>query len=355
MEYCDDNLHFALDTLGALLKEYGRNGFDLPDRSAEELDALTEQWSRHILYATAAPGTRNSEFGGKRDWNGLRGFFTQHRSSEKRYVTEAFSGIQNVVRTFIHEMGRNLHEEQEADLRIHAQMNRLKEAASHGEILALQQEALDAVMLVSQVLQRRRENQRVQMETLHSRIRELEWQLQQAREEGNLDPLTRLYNRKVFDEQMLHALDMRVVFDEPSCLLLIDADHFKFVNDTYGHVAGDTVLRHLANCLALTIPSKADCVARFGGEEFGIILTDSRTQEGWRLAERVLNAIRALRITLQEQTITITASIGVAEVYRSDTASRWLERADNALYMAKQQGRNRVVLAEPPSDQRLAA
>jgi diguanylate cyclase (GGDEF)-like protein len=96
-------------------------------------------------------------------------------------------------------------------------------------------------------------------------------------------------------------------------------------------------------------------VARFGGEEFGIILTDSRTQEGWRLAERVLNAIRALRITLQEQTITITASIGVAEVYRSDTASRWLERADNALYMAKQQGRNRVVLAEPPSDQRLAA
>ena len=151
--------------------------------------------------------------------------------------------------------------------------------------------------------------------------------LEQARREVTRDPLTGLANRRVFDNQMI--------------------DHFKRINDTYGHPAGDHVLRELARLLVRRVRD-TDTVARFGGEEFVVLLPDATLSKGERIAEKVRTAVErhALRRnTDPERAIHITASVGVAEYQPGENATDLLDRADVALYRAKRNGRNRVEMA----------
>jgi diguanylate cyclase (GGDEF)-like protein len=138
---------------------------------------------------------------------------------------------------------------------------------------------------------------------------------------------------------------MRDVFGEAAALLIVDADHFKRVNDRYGHPAGDAVLKALADCLVRNFPRKSDMVARYGGEEFAVVLPDTSPQNAVRLAERIRMAVADMPITYGDQTIGITISIGVSQLARQESVQGWLERTDQALYQAKKQGRDRVVSA----------
>ncbi|HOJ20781.1 MAG TPA: GGDEF domain-containing protein, partial [Armatimonadota bacterium] len=207
---------------------------------------------------------------------------------------------------------------------------------------------ISAVSAIGRIALERRLQQREQMQGLHSRLRELGEQLEVARQESALDPLTGLYNRRAFDDRLAQALTMHRVFGQSACLLMIDLDHFKQVNDTYGHVAGDEVLRSVADCLTRTCRVKNDFVARFGGEEFAVILWNTSLKRGVVSAERILDSIRGLRVAYEAHTIAITASIGIAEVQSGDTTTRWVERADRALYDAKASGRNCICEAPSP-------
>jgi diguanylate cyclase (GGDEF)-like protein len=272
----------------------------------------------------------------------LRAFFAQHRRKEQEYVTHSFSGIQQIVRTFIHELNRSLIGEQHTDNRMQAQLERLETAAQTHSIDELKQEVASAVTTLTRLMEERKQAQQRQIESLYAQIQELGCQLEEARQASNLDPLTQLYNRKSLDSQLALVLDIRAVFGEPACLFLIDADHFKSINDNYGHAAGDTVLKKLADCLAYTFPRKGDFIARYGGEEFAILFRDASLKEGRQIGERLLRAVRALRIEHDGKVIPVTVSVGVSEALSNDTPVTWLERADRALYSAKQRGRNRM-------------
>jgi diguanylate cyclase (GGDEF)-like protein len=133
---------------------------------------------------------------------------------------------------------------------------------------------------------------------------------------------------------------------EPALLLMVDIDHFKKVNDTHGHQAGDLVLQAVAQSLAKCV-RPMDTVARYGGEEFAVVLPNCHAFFGMTVAERIRQTIEALQIPiLSGQVLGITVSIGGAyapEWVRS-TAVLWTERADVQLYRAKHEGRNRVIL-----------
>ncbi|HZP80416.1 MAG TPA: GGDEF domain-containing protein [Chthonomonadaceae bacterium] len=341
-----DNLDMAVDTLGAVLRVYGQNAFDLNDIPANTIKALCEQWALHALYAAAPPNCGETApgipTGGKRDWSGLRAFFAQHRRKEQEYVARSFSGMQQIVRTFIHELNRSLIGEQHTDSRMQAQLERLETAAQTHSIDALKLEVFSTITTLTRLMEERKQAQQRQIESLYAQIQELGCQLEEARQVSNLDPLTQLYNRKSLDSQLALALDIRSVFGEPACLFLIDADHFKSINDNYGHAAGDMVLKKLADCLAYTFPRKGDFIARYGGEEFAILFRDASLKEGRQIGERLLRAVRALRIEHDGKVIPITVSVGVSEALPNDTPVTWLERADRALYSAKQRGRNRM-------------
>ncbi len=162
------------------------------------------------------------------------------------------------------------------------------------------------------------------------------------------DPLTQLSNRR----SIMSTLDQEVArscrHDPPLAILLVDLDHFKNINDTHGHPAGDLVLRAAAQSLANSIRQN-DHIGRYGGEEFLIILPETTTDSARQLAERCRTQIEALRIeTSSGKTLQITASFGLFcnENNRCDTPESMLHLADEALYEAKNSGRNRVAVSE---------
>jgi diguanylate cyclase (GGDEF)-like protein len=126
---------------------------------------------------------------------------------------------------------------------------------------------------------------------------------------------------------------------------MIDVDHFKKCNDTFGHAAGDEVLRRVADGLVRNFLRREDFVARYGGEEFVVVIPDSSLHNAELRAERVLQALSELEIESGKGKIQITVSIGVASLCSGDTGGSWLARADAALYEAKGAGRNRVRVA----------
>jgi diguanylate cyclase (GGDEF)-like protein len=160
------------------------------------------------------------------------------------------------------------------------------------------------------------------------------------------DPLTGLSNRRHFRAVLDRTIDMVARSGEPALLLMVDIDHFKAVNDTYGHLAGDQVLQGVAQTLAKCV-RPMDTVARYGGEEFAVVLPNCHTLFGVTVAERIRQTIENMLVTLTSgQQLKVTVSIGGAyapEWVRS-TASLWTERADVQLYRAKHEGRNRVIL-----------
>lgn len=158
---------------------------------------------------------------------------------------------------------------------------------------------------------------------------------------AHVDPLTGLANRRAL-EQTLRAMDAEgggaMV---PASVILMDLDHFKALNDRFGHLRGDSILALLAENLADWV-RRDDRVFRFGGEEFLIVAPRTDAPDALRLAERIRGRVQALK---PQDALRLTLSCGVAERHASEPAEQWLERADRALYRAKNNGRNRCCSA----------
>jgi len=159
------------------------------------------------------------------------------------------------------------------------------------------------------------------------------------------DPLTELYNRRYMEEALDREIRRARRHDTPVSLLMLDVDHFKTVNDTYGHETGDVVLRELGALLQRNIRG-GDIACRYGGEEFLLILPDTPLGTATQRAEEILKQIRTLTIAYQDTGFHITASIGVSALPRhGHEIQHIIHAADAALYRAKENGRNQVVVA----------
>ena len=153
------------------------------------------------------------------------------------------------------------------------------------------------------------------------------------------DPLTDLLNRRSFLERAAEAMREARVKGTSLCAVMVDIDHFKLVNDRFGHDAGDEVIRTVSRMLMGT----AATVGRLGGEEFAIILERQTDDDAAVLAERLRREIAGVTIRVGDQSLTVTVSIGIDEAREGDDVPRILKRADQALYAAKNSGRNKVV------------
>lgn len=165
------------------------------------------------------------------------------------------------------------------------------------------------------------------------------------------DPLTGLFNVRHFRKSLEHELERTRRTGMTTALMMVDLDHFKSVNDTWGHEAGNLVLQTVAQLLQ-DQTRKLDICCRYGGEEFAVILPSTELMLARQVAERCLNALRNTLIPLESTDLQVTASIGVAVADNSSqTSDRLIEDADECMYDAKKGGRNQVVSKRPKPSQ----
>jgi diguanylate cyclase (GGDEF)-like protein len=156
------------------------------------------------------------------------------------------------------------------------------------------------------------------------------------------DGLTKLYNSRYFYKQLDSEVDRSKRYNHPLSLLFLDIDHFKYYNDTYGHLEGDKVLARIGKAIKLCL-RKMDTAYRYGGEEFTVILPETSRREVMTVAKRIKDAIENEKFSPQAgKSISITISIGATEYCPGERISIFVQRADKAMYLSKQRGRNQI-------------
>jgi diguanylate cyclase len=192
---------------------------------------------------------------------------------------------------------------------------------------------------------------RVRNETMAARVTELEaeaaklqGQLKDEQRLASIDALTQIPNRLAYDKRMEEELQRCRRFGQPTCIAAWDIDYFKRINDAYGHRAGDRVLQMVAESLARRIRG-TDFLARYGGEEFVMILSGTTLAAAVRLIDEMRAAVAKLGFHFRGVPVSITISCGVTALLADDSSSSAFDRADKALYQAKESGRNRCVSA----------
>lgn len=221
-------------------------------------------------------------------------------------------------------------------------MDHMNDRASDDDLKEFARRAVETAM----VLKAGSEDMARALARSQEEILSLRSDLAQRIEESERDFLTQAYNRKAWDARLAQALNHARTNNEPLCVALIDIDHFKRINDTYGHAIGDEVLKTVARQIIHSVKGK-DMVARYGGEEFALLLPNTPLEGGEAVSESIRKAVCAKSLKHRETGSdygTVSISIGVTSLQDGkDTSSALLKRADEALYAAKNQGRNRVI------------
>lgn len=177
----------------------------------------------------------------------------------------------------------------------------------------------------------------------HSEVKRLQEEIKQLAALVRTDELTRLFNFRYFNQALSLEMERTRRSGQPTCLIMLDLDHFKSINDAYGHEAGNLVLGHISNLVRKTV-RRLDIPCRYGGEEFTIILPDTTLRQGVRFANRLRLIIENSPAKASDALLGIEASFGVDVYKKGDqlTEKEFVDQVDSFLYLAKQEGRNRV-------------
>jgi diguanylate cyclase len=269
------------------------------------------------------------------------------------YIFEGSPQAQNAFRLNMQKLLDNLSKFAESTGsetdRFSAGLQKYGETLNKGVDAPLLKNLVGEIMHDTQAMRSSVESLQGKLHDSKGEVEKLQQELQNARSEALIDPLTGVYNRRGFDAQMKNLAANPDLKDKRVCFMMLDIDFFKKVNDTYGHLFGDKVIRGIAAAITARVKGQ-DSVARMGGEEFAVILPDTPLQGAYALAEHIRQGIASSKIRRsdkQENVEGITISIGIADCDISGNWTDALSRADEALYASKTQGRNRTTLHDP--------
>lgn len=328
----------VLDTLGGILASFGRHAFDMPDRPAQDVTSEFGRWQRHATMGVPiVPTEVTSAVGIKdRDWDGVLRTFTEQRREENRYVDTAVGELRDALWSCVETVHNAVKIDHKTDVSTDAQMLRARTALNRMQTGSIKQEVLGAMQAIQDALQARRDQQELQYVSLATKLDRLGRQLEDAKRESTTDPLTGLGNRKLFDNTAQRAMQMHSLGRTPVTLILIDLNKLKFVNDMYGHQAGDAFITGVAKSMSKVFLRQSDIICRYGGDEFCAILNNTDWKVGLTLAQRLADQIAHMPSPHPALEFQVGASMGVAQFDASEDVDDWIARCDKALYKAKQ-------------------
>ncbi|MEP6764913.1 MAG: GGDEF domain-containing protein [Gemmatimonadaceae bacterium] len=333
-----DDVGPVLDALGGILASFGRHAFDMPDRPAMDVATEFGRWQRHATMGVpvSATATTSSVAIRERDWDGVLRSFSEQRREESRYVDSAVGELRDALWSCVETVHNAVKIDQKTDVTAEAQMERARNAINRLQTGNIKTEVLGAVAAIQDALQARRDQQEMQYVSLATKLDRLGRQLEEAKKESTTDPLTSLGNRKLFDSSAQRAMQMHSMGRTPVTLVMIDLDKLKFVNDMYGHQAGDAFITGVAKSMAKVFLRQSDIICRNGGDEFSAVLNNTDWKTGLTLAKRLQEQISSMPSPHPALEFQVGASIGLAQLETGEDVDDWVARADKALYKAKQ-------------------
>ncbi|MGI9271280.1 MAG: diguanylate cyclase [Woeseiaceae bacterium] len=336
----------ALDTLGSLVRVFGDDSFPLDQEADTVLFAgKCGQIATHIENGEPAPAVEiRQSSAGTRHWSQVRGFLVDRRRAEKIFVTERLNSYRTLVEDLVLGLRQIGERDQVTENRVVDDLEKLENTVNTGNLQDIQSVLAATVEQITNTFAEQKQEYESQLLELNSRMSNLRQDLMAAREEMKRDALTDAFNRGAFDTAIEQSVNLHAILDQPVTLVMVDLDNFKQVNDGYGHAAGDKVLRAVSECLERSFIRKGDLVARYGGDEFAVILNDTMAKDSTKLVERFLQLVSSIQIDESTPELSISCSAGYTELRDDDQIETLIERADRALYEAKAAGRNKATL-----------
>lgn len=334
----------ALDTLAFVVRAFGRFGFDLENDRQGDLERECESLARRVLRGP----TRDPDGAGSaadRGFGETRRFVDARRRNERAFVDRQVERLRGATSELLRGIKSLVDGERSSYEDVEAHVAHLEQALAAGRLDVLAGAVSTAVGGIRTVMARRQADFRTEMSRMGNHVSSLRADLETTRRDAQTDALTELHNRRAFDQMLDQVTLLNEGVRDGLLLLALDLDHFKKLNDTWGHAAGDAVLRAVADALVRTFPRRDDFVARVGGEEFAVVVRGADPETRDRLVDRVLRNLRELEVPYDGQVLRLTCSVGSAFWLPGEDAYHLMRRADAALYEAKRSGRDRAVHA----------
>ncbi|MCX7924504.1 MAG: GGDEF domain-containing protein [Fimbriimonadales bacterium] len=269
-------------------------------------------------------------------------FVREQRRDEQQFVEGHLNDLRDLVWSLLGALSKVAQDEAQDDAALRQQVQQLTQQAQRPDALNIH-DLRQALHSLARVIEQREQRHRQTLNQLQGQVHHLMRELAQARRESTTDPLTGLYNRRAFEDSLHHTVGLNRLFGYPATMMLLDIDHFKQINDTYGHATGDAALKWVAEQIVRVCKRKSDFAARYGGEEFAIILRETCLRDAQKIAQQLAEQVRKNPLALPDgELLRITVSIGVSELQPNESEEAWFRRTDALLYQAKQAGRDRV-------------
>lgn len=341
------NINEEIATILYIIDTYNKNLLDMDQHPVRKIRETLDDFAKELMHA------KDSQI--ERTLFRFRQFFSSYRIDEYTYMLKTFDEFRNIIWDFVDQLSEDAQFEKNADEEIRQHFEQLKEAVEANSIDQLRTQS--RVFIDSYVEHQTRKDQHrdQRLQNIKKNLATVKKKLSEAHSSMRVDHLTQAYNRKSFDEHIRQQKTLNQLSKQPATLIALDIDHFKKINDTYGHQTGDLVLIECVRLLKEVFTRESDFVARVGGEEFAVVLPECRYDHALVKAEQALEKIRQETYVIDDIKIKFTISIGIAELAENEDVESWVKRADQALYESKHSGRNKFTLAAAPDKNKAAA
>ncbi len=273
----------------------------------------------------------------------------EYIQDSREYLNETENELKTVIRLLSKAIAEMSSDENKFAKTILETTNRLSDICILEDLRAIRESISNEVGTIKDTVREQKENSTIRMSQLIKRVDVLQDELETVSQESLRDPLTGLYNRRAFDQELKGLVDRNRILPNAFLLVIFDIDDFKLINDRLGHPIGDKALQLVAKITRDNLRS-SDFLARYGGDEFVLLLPTDSLKKGKKKIQGLADSIAQIAIPVEYESKTVqlalTLSFGIARFQEGDTEQTLLSRADEILYLSKKAGKNRVSTEE---------